>query len=254
MSDHELPSLKYLKNLEAVGKLGRDAARRLGDGERDPFVRRKILSKVAAEVEALGIPKSTAMQALELAEQECLRCRAGFWDDFAIECANRGWRLVGSTGRRMIQEGVFIEVDGDEVKVSETGASLATYAPSVARALATEVQEVERFCKESKRFVDQLAVAHDAVPGDQEKPLEAVYRQYVMVVQKPGFWRTLLPAQFTRISRPMFRAALTAVMEQGLRARDGRVPRFGTALAGEYWEVYSPGEGRIVQVGRLSFA
>jgi hypothetical protein len=43
-------------------------------------------------------------------------------------------------------------------------------------------------------------------------------------------------------------------MAEGLGTKDGKIPRLGTALSGDFWEVFSPGEGRVVQVGRLSFS
>ena len=53
-------------------------------------------------------------------------------------------------------------------------------------------------------------------------------------------------------SRASFRAGLATLMASGAKTKDGRSPRLGTAVSGDYWEVFSPGEGHIVQVGRIS--
>lgn len=254
MANRDTTALEsYFKKLDSLGKLGRGAAKKLADPDQDPFEAKAALAAVAKAAEAIGMSRQGLDEALAHLDRQCIQTRAEFWDRFADESSRRRWSVVGTTARRLIQGGVLLEALDEDVKVLESGLSLSHHAPTVARAIEAEVQDCEKWNKDPQRFVDLLLQAYDSLPGEGEKSLEQVFKAFVWVAQKPGFWRTLQPGAYSRCSRASFRAGLAGVMSAGSRAKDQRAPRLGTALSGEYWEVFSPGEGRVVQVGRLSF-
>jgi hypothetical protein len=244
----------YLQRLDALGKIGRDIARKVSKAERDPFVASALLQRGVKEAEALGLPAPLASDAISNLDRECLDLRTGFWDALAKACKREGWSLVGTTARRMLADGILIELKGDEVLLPDTGQTLTPFAPRVITALAAEVSTLAAWKKEPDKFMALLVEAYEKVPGAQERPLELVFRAALWLHQKPAFWRTLQPSHYSRLSRASFRAGLAALMASGTKTKDGRSPRFGTAVSGTYWEVFSPGEGQIAQVGRISLA
>jgi hypothetical protein len=102
-----------------------------------------------------------------------------------------------------------------------------------------------------EEFGELLLRAYENVPGKTERPVEAVYRAAVMLSQKPAFWNSQKNSSFTKLTRPAFRARLTALLTSDAE-HHGRQLHFGTTTdpAG-IWEIFSPGENRCVQVGRL---
>ncbi|MFL5352683.1 hypothetical protein [Archangium sp.] len=237
-----------------MAKIGREASKELDKADDNPFVLRKLVAVLTHKLEVLGASSLAPSELSPKLEDECLRLRAEFWDRFSYACNAKGWELTGSTSRRLVSSGIFIEFDDDEVEIVELGIVLPPFVPSVIQALEEEVELIRRLRQEPQKFIDLLGQAYAHVPGEQERPIEQVYRAAVLAYQKPSFWRTVAPSGFARLSRPAFRSGLAEVMASGLRTSDGRELRFGTSLSPkETWEVFSPGEGRVVQVGRIGF-
>ena len=95
---------------------------------------------------------------------------------------------------------------------------------------------------------------YDALGEQGEVPVEAVYRQCVLAVQPTSFWVTAEPSKFQSLTRPMFRCRLSAMLAENLKPADGRELRLTpTVTRKDIWELFSPAEGRVVQVGRLAF-
>lgn len=98
-----------------------------------------------------------------------------------------------------------------------------------------------------------LAKAYDSVPrAGSECSLETVYRQCVFESQKPAFWRGPNAASFAAVSRSAFRYRLSEILRLGLLTNDSRAVELGTTTTSkDAWEIYSPGEQRVVIAGRI---
>ena len=197
-------------------------------------------------------------QLLQDIEGQCVVAEAEFWDAFSAGCADRGWELEGTTARRFLCRGIVLHLQAGTVSVDELGLSFRPAAGEVLLALEPYVLELVPPDFNVRGFVDLLAAAYDQISTaggvSIEKPIEAVYRTTVVMSQKPAFWKTLSMSRFTRLSRPSFRARIAALLERNLVSTDGRAVRFGTTvIPSQAWEIYSPGEGHFVQVGRIAF-
>ncbi|HYV47348.1 MAG TPA: hypothetical protein VFA20_20960 [Myxococcaceae bacterium] len=220
----------------------------------NPFEARARLHSTASKLEASGLrPLAPPMDLVRHVEDECVRARAEFWDQMAEACRRKEWPIDGSTNRRLVGRGLIIELTDDEVRIDEISLRLSPHAASVVEVIAGEVSALVPTDFNPERYMALLVTAYDAAPGGVEKPLEAVYRAAVFASQKSAFWKGLNPDHFVRLTRPAFRARLARLLHLGTRTADGREIRFGsTVVAKDAWEVYSPGEERLVQVGRIS--
>lgn len=221
----------------------------------NPFVALSRLRVVARKLEESDLKcLKPPTELLHRYEDECVRERAEFWDRMDGECGRRGWSIDGSTDRRLVNRGIIIELVEDEIRVEELAMRFQPHAASVADMIAPEVEGLVPREFTAPKFMACLSSAYDMVPGVAAKSIESVYRATLMLVQKPVFWRSLQANNLVRLTRPAFRARLARLLALGTRAADGREMRFGTTIvAKDAWEIYSPGEERLVQVGRISF-
>jgi hypothetical protein len=243
----------WASRLAAASGVLKAASQLAGHPPEDPFQVRRDLRNITEKLKELKLetllPPPEWMQRVEI---ECTRLKAEFWNQLAGACTQRGWELHGTTNRRLINQSLFIEAVDEGVNI-ETLPPLTTFhVPTVLQQLDPLINSFAASRQEPRQFVEVLQRALDSLGGG-ERSLEEVYRGVVVQSQKPAFWKTVNPQQFVRITRPQFRALLAQVLQTGQRTPDGRELRFGTTVqAKEAWEVYSPGEGRVVQVGRLN--
>jgi hypothetical protein len=74
------------------------------------------------------------------------------------------------------------------------------------------------------------------------------------LLQPATFWATIDPLKFHSLSRATFRSRLSAILADNVKSSDGREMRLTpTVTRRDVWELFSPAEGRVVQVGRLAF-
>jgi hypothetical protein len=244
---------EWASRLAAASSVFKAASQLAGHPPEDPFRVRRDLQNLTENLKELKLetllPPPEWMQRIEV---ECTRLKAEFWDQLAGACTQRGWELHGTTNRRLINRGLFVEAEDEGINI-ETLPPLTTFhIPAVLQQLDPVVSGLAASRQEPKQFLEVLQRALDSLGGG-ERSLEDVYRGVVVQAQKPAFWKTVNPQQFVRITRPQFRALLAQVLQTGQQTPDGRELRFGTTVqAKEAWEIYSPGEGRVVQVGRLS--
>jgi hypothetical protein len=243
--------------VEALDRAGRSiaaAVKRAHDLPEDPFKRRHEVEAIRNSLSDhslgnLGPPQ----RVLDDLTGECAQLAAEFWQRFGEGCSALGWELHGSTSRRMLCRGIIVELKGESVTVEGIAEAHSPHVPALVESLKPEVAMVAPDAFDAAGFMSQLVTCYDRLPGSgAERGLEDVYRTLLWIVQKPAFWRSLDPKQFVRFTRPMFRARLTEALRQGLKSGDGRVVQLGTTTQPrDAWEVFSPGEGRVVQVGRL---
>jgi hypothetical protein len=152
-----------------------------------------------------------------------------------------------------LKRGLFIEVNEEGVNV-ENLPPLTFHVPSLVKAIEPAVDALVPPGHDPRQFLDLIARAYDALGGQGEQPVEEIYKRVIWNVQKVTFWKSLNTSQFVTITRPQFRARLTQSLEIAQKTSDGRELRFGTTVQPrEAWEMYSPGEGRVVQIGRVTF-
>lgn len=245
----------WLEAMQRRAKVELTVAKQLSGLSNDPFKARDMVakSKEALERERCEVPEDLNALLADL-ESKCVISEAEFWDGFERECAHRDWSLEGTTLRRILCRGLPVELRDGSVLIEELGVSLTPVASEVAQQLEAVVAALVPKDFDPRAFMDLLAASYDQTAGAAEKPIESVYRSTVLLSQKSAFWKSLVPSRFTRLTRPEFRARMAAAIEANVTSSDGRAPRFGTTVnTSQAWEIYSPGERRSVQVGRLTF-
>lgn len=249
------PVNSWSERVSVLGNVFATAHKQLRKLSADPFEVVGCFNSVRQALQGVGIDPSKALGALlPVLESECIRLQAEFWGLLAQACGSRGWEVVGSTNRRMIKKAVFLSLEGNSVKVEGAAGPCTPFVPSLMPTLGRVLEEAEASEPELKTFLGVLAKAYDVLPrSGSECSLEAVYRQCLLESQKPNFWRTPSAASFVVLSRPAFRYRISEILRLGLVTPDGRAVALGTTtMAKDSWEIYSPGEQRVVIAGRLS--
>lgn len=255
-----MPDSKDLASLsKALGEKAKSIsaiAKEIAKAPADPFAARKKFQSVEEKLRKLSLDVAPELtKRIEELDASCTIREAEFWNDLSTLCKQRNWELVGSTDRRLIQRGIFVELKRGRVVIDELLIESSPYLPAVERQLEDSIEAMQLSYDRPGRFLDFLAQAYDALPGASERSLEDVFRMFVLRSQKGAFWKCPSAATFSLSPRPKFRAQLSAALASGGSCSDGREISFGTVISSESaWEMYSPGEGRIVQVGRVSFS
>jgi hypothetical protein len=219
----------------------------------DPFTARKAILSMGEKLKARHLDMlSPPPELMHQLESECVREKAEFWDQLGHACAARSWEIQGTTSRRLLNRGLFVEAQEEGVSIENLPVQ-TFHVPSLLKALEPVVDTLVPSGHDPQQFLDLVAQAYDSLGGGGEQSLEEIYRTVVWNSQKASFWKSLNPTQFVRVTRPQFRSRLTQTLQLAQRTSDGRELRFGTTVqTKEAWEIYSPGEGRVVQVGRMA--
>ena len=242
-----------LVTLERLGSQAKRCKKLVADSEFNAQKAATLLASLREQLIATqGLEAELAELATTLNQQHSLAL-SEFWNAFGQACQQRGWTIHGSTDRRLLETGIFVELRKGAIVVEELGLSLPPDAQAVADAMAPHLADTKMWEQKARDFGTLIEEAYEAVPGTRERSLESVYRAALFGMQKGTFWRAPSAERITLMSRPAFRAGLTALIASGARTASGKVVRFGSSLsASDSWELFSPGEGRVVQVGRLS--
>jgi hypothetical protein len=220
----------------------------------NPFEALSCTRSLLADLEQCKAIESYLHDQLARLDTDCAERRLEFWSGFSKMCSAQGWTLLGSTNRRLASSGIFVELEGDNVVIEELDLRLRPDPSSVAKAIAPTISAIRKWSDQLDEFRVMLERGYAMVPGVGGKPLEAVYRATVFCAQRAGFWKALKPSAIVAIVRPVFRACLSDLVSKGVTTSGGCRIVFGTASPGiETWEIFSPGERRVVQVGRIGF-
>ncbi len=251
------PPPEWADDLLSLGRSIQAVIRKVGKLPEDPFRRRDELEAIARALSALGLERLAPPRGIrnELSAC-CTQLTAEFWQQFSGECHKMGWSLHGTTSRRLLCRAIFVELKGEAIVVEGIAGTLTPHVGTLVERLKPEVENVLPKNFNLNDFLTHIVHAYDRLAGSGlERPIEEVYRASVLFGQKQGFWRTLDASQLVAMTRPMFRARLTEWLRLGLKTSDGRELQFGTtSQSRDTWELYSPGEERVVQVGRLGLA
>jgi hypothetical protein len=252
-------SESYKKWLEALAQRGKfmvSAMQSLSKLPKNPFEARERVAVLTARLGEyeIEVPQELREVQSEL-DRECQRLDAEFWSTFHGACQQNSWSLEGTTSRRILQRAIFVNSRDGVITVEELQLSATPFVPELVDLLRGHIEGLIPRGFKPQTFLNKLAAAYDSLSGPPQRPLESVYRAFVCAAQKPAFWTTSNSKSFTSVTRPSFRACLAEALQNNAVCSDGRIPQFGTSLSpNDIWEIYSPGEGRCVQVGRISFS
>lgn len=220
----------------------------------NPLRARKQIEEVERLLAEAGfnIPP-TLSRTKDLFVNESIRASAEFWGAFVDACSKEGWSVVGNTDRRLVHRAVFVVLQDDLIRVEGINATLTPHVPEVLKSVAEELHGIDSSGAGLQRFITAVAESVDALAQPRrECSLELLYRHCVLNIQKPSFWKSPKPSQFTVLTRPAFRFYISEAMRLGLGTSDGRRIVLGTTSTGkDAWEIYSPGEERVIVAGRL---
>jgi len=204
-----------------------------------------------------GIPGIEVIdRAAAALEGECVRSEAEFWGLLTEACSTTSWKVFGTTNRRLINQAIFVSQDGQSVKIEGLPTIFTPDVPRVMAALRDQLQDIESSESDLRAFLDLLLRAYEATSKTgSECNLEELFRCCVVELQRPGFWRNPVKASFVSFTRQAFRFGLSEILRRGMTAPDGRAICLGSTTATkDAWEIFSPGEQRVVLAGRISFA
>jgi hypothetical protein len=249
------PHEQWAGDLESLSKRLHSLARAILAAGDDPFAQREQIERTAKTLSEVDLNRLKAPDAHRMAvDAQCVAASAEFWQRFCAEAQSAGWEVHGSTDRRLVSRAIFVEVRNDAVSIDAAPGKHSPHVPCVIRTLKPHVDGLATDKGTLRQFIDLLAKAYDALGGQGEVTIEAAFRQTILLAQSPMFWANLEPAKFRCLPRPVFRHRLSAVLAENIASTDGRDLRLTpTVNRKDYWELFSPAEGRVVQVGRLAF-
>lgn len=255
MSQTEPTSAERWANaIEAASKKLHAHAKAILDGGGDPFAHREQIDRVDKTLADTNLESLKAPADLRRAvETACVEAVAEFWQRFCAAASEAGWEIHGSTERRLVARAFFVERKNDTVIIEAVPGKHSPNVPAVIAALKPHIGSLAIDKASLQRFGEMLAEAY-ALLGDQgEVPVEAVYRQCVLLAQPTGFWANVEPSKFQPLSRPVFRCRLSALLAENVKPAGGHDLRLTpTVTRKDVWEIFSPAEGRVVQIGRLA--
>jgi len=249
------PLENWIRELETFGRKLQSHAKALLAANDDPFVQRDQIERVAKTIAESDLQSLQApSEVKESVDSACVEATAEFWQQFSAAAQECGWALHGTTDRRLVSRAYFVELKGDVVTVDGIPGKHSPCVPVLIETLKPYIDKLATDQQSLQGFVEILAQAYDTLGGKGDMNLEAVFRQTVMLSQLPAFWSLMDPAKFQALPRPVFRCRLSNVLEQGVRPKDGREIRLTPSLSRkDVWELFSPAEGHVVQVGRIGF-
>lgn len=249
------PIERWASEIESLSKkLHAHAKSTMAAGD-DPFAQREHIDRTDKTLSTINLGSLKAPTDLRTSiDTACVEARAEFWQRFCSAAKDAGWQVHGSTERRLVAYAFFVELKDDTVVIDGVPGKHSPHVPAVIRTLKLHIDSLTTDKGALQQFTDILGEAYDALGGQGEVPIEAVFRQCVLLVQPATFWATVEPSRFQALSRPMFRCRLSTVLAENVRPADGRELRLTpTVNRKDVWELFSPAEGRVVQVGRIAF-
>jgi len=246
---------RWAGDIESLGKKLLAHAKSLIAAGDDPFAQLEHIERTDKAISDLTIRPPKVPSDLRAAiDTACVEAVAEFWQKFCTAAKEAGWEVHGSTERRLVACAFFVELKNDAVVIDGIPGKHSPYVPAVFDLLKPHVQGLTTDKASLQRFGEILGEAYDVFGSQGEVPIEAVFRQCVLLAQPATFWTTIEPSKFQAFSRQLFRCRLSAMLAENVKPGDGRELRLTpTVNRKDVWELYSPAEGRVVQVGRIAF-
>jgi hypothetical protein len=249
------PVERWQDELDSLSKKLHAHAKAIQSAGDDAFALRDQIEKVDKTIREIALESLKATADVRKAvETACVEASAEFWQRFSAAAKDAGWEVHGSTERRLVARALFVEFKNDVVSIDAVAGKHSPNVASVIKALKPHVDSLATNKEGVGQFCEVLAQAYDALGGQGDVPIEAVFRQSILLLQPATFWVTIDPAKFQSMTRATFRCRLSAILADNVRSSDGREMRLTpTVTRKDVWELFSPAEGRVVQVGRLAF-
>lgn len=250
------PCEQWAGELESLSKKLHAHAKAILTAGDDPFAQREQLDRTTKTLTEVDLDKLKGPTSLRKAvDTQCVEATAEFWQRFCAAARDAGWEVYGSTDRRLVSRAFFVELKNDIVSIDGVPGRHSPHVASLIHILTPHVEGLAAERDVLQQFLNLLAQAYDAISGHGDVAIEAVFRQFVLLFQPAAFWASIEPAKFQGVPRPLFRHRLSAVLADNLAPADGRELRLSpTVNRKDFWELFSPAEGRVVQVGRLAFS
>jgi hypothetical protein len=190
----------------------------------------------------------------ERAEREFLEMEAAVREALR----SRGWQIEGQWPKLYVERAIAVEFDdrSRSFKVADRTIPKAA-AADIIPALEPLVSDLIPRNFSEARFMQSLADAYDDLQDGKSSqiPLLKVYRQLVLRLQKPNFWRDARADAFIGMSMEQFRARLSrALVNDATRVAGPRELRLLPPIdPKQAVYLYQPAEGRFGFVGRIEF-
>ena len=249
------PIERWASEIESVSKKLHADARAILACRDDPFAQRQRIDGVDKTLTTINLESLKAPANIRNAvDTACVEASAEFWQRFCSAAKEAGWEVHGSTERRLVAYAFFVEIKNDTVIIDEVSGKYSPHVSTVIGALKPHIETLTINKGDLQRFSAILAEAYDVLGGQGEVPIESVFRQCLLAVQPTSFWLTVEPSKLQPLTRPIFRRRLSAMLAENVKLADGRELRLTPTVSRKnVWELFSPAEGRVVQVGRLAF-
>lgn len=254
MADTDRNQLEqWVSTVESLSKQLRACTKAILSSGDDPFGRLQNIDRAAKLLEENDLTKSLT-ELRKSIEKDCLEAAAEFWQRFCAAANDAGWEVCGSTDRRLVSRAFIVELKDRVVSVDGLPGRFTPHVPDLIQILKPHIDRLSENYGSLQQFADLLARAYDSWGGRGDIGIETVFRQYVLLMQPSSFWTNLEQSKFKSLPRPAFRYLLSKMLAENTRAADGRDLRLTPTLnRKDVWELFSPAEGRVVQVGRLTF-
>jgi hypothetical protein len=180
----------------------------------------------------------------------------GFDGSFRDESERRGWRVDGQWPLYYVEYFLRADISEPERSIKVGDRQLHTlHLPDIVAAIEEQLRSIGLDRIDLDEFLADLAAAYDKVVSadHRQASIWQVYRQFLILHQRPSFWRTGRTSAFRAFDEQKFRAAFTKMMQRDrVVTRDGRELRiFPPIKAEDGMFLYHPAEGRHAFVGRI---
>lgn len=253
--DKSNPTARWASEVESFGKKLQIAAKAVAASSDDAFAIRALLDGIDKTLSETTLSSLKSPADLRKAvDTACVEATAEFWQRFTAAAKDLGWETYGSTERRLIARACFVELKNDVVTIEGVPGKQSPQISAVVELLKPVLSGISIDKKGLQEFVEVLAQAYDTLNAQGEVPIEALFRQCILLIQPATFWANIEASKFHALTRPLFRCRLSAILVDNIRPADGRDLRLTpTVNRKDVWELFSPAEGRVVQVGRIAF-
>jgi hypothetical protein len=180
----------------------------------------------------------------------------GFDGNFREACHSHNWRVDGQWPSYYVQYFVRVEVSPHDRFIKTGYRQLNTlHMPEVVASIEEVLTSTAFDRIDVDGFISDLTLAYDQIVSvDHRQPsIWQLYKQFLIVHQRPGFWRSGRASLFRSYDEQAFRAAFTKMMQKDrVVTRDGRELRlFPPIKAEDGMFLFHPIEGRHGFVGRI---
>lgn len=223
----------------------------------DPFAALKWLHKIESD----RIPTKLIEQrqrAIDRLNQDINDLLLAFDSTLREECQRHSWTIHGQWPSYYVELFLRVEISEETKSIKIGERQLDTlYMPDVVAAVEQQLGEVAVERINIDEFVLELSAAYDQLTtgNHRQASIWQIYKQFLIIRQRPAFWKTGRISAFRSYDEQKFRAAFTKMLQRdSVVTPDNRELRiFPPIKAEDGMFLYHPVEGRHAFVGRIEF-